>query len=50
MEEIESNAKEGAYVYGFVLEGARWDIQLGCLEESKPKEMFSVLPVVYCKA
>lgn len=29
IEEIEGAAKEGAYVYGFILEGARWDIQLG---------------------
>lgn len=50
IEEIDSNAKEGSYVYGFILEGARWDSQGGFLDESKPKEMFSVLPVVYCKA
>jgi dynein heavy chain, axonemal len=50
IEEIDSNAKEGSYVYGFVLEGARWDQGGGFLDESKPKEMFSVLPVVYCKA
>lgn len=50
IEEIDSNAKEGSYVYGFVLEGARWDAQGGFLDESRPKEMFSVLPVVYCKA
>lgn len=37
-------------MYGFILEGARWDVQTSMLEESKPKEMFSVLPVVYCKA
>jgi len=50
IEEIDSSAKEGSYVYGFVLEGARWDFQGGFLDESRPKEMFSVLPVVYCKA
>ena len=33
-----------------MLEGARWDIALGQLDEAKPKEMFSVIPVVYCKA
>lgn len=37
-------------MFGFVLEGARWDVNIGMLEESRPKEMFSVLPVVYCKA
>jgi dynein heavy chain len=48
IEEIEGTAKEGAYVFGFILEGARWDVQLNMMDESKPKEMFSVLPVVYC--
>jgi len=24
-------------VFGFVLEGARWDLAMGCLEESAPK-------------
>jgi len=37
-------------MYGFIIEGARWDLALSVLEESKPKEMFSVLPVVNCKA
>lgn len=50
IEEVEGPAKEGAYVYGFILEGARWDIQLGQIEESIPKQMFCDLPVVYCKA
>jgi dynein heavy chain len=42
--------KDGAYVFGFVLEGARWDSAIGMLDESKPKEMFSVIPVVFCRA
>jgi len=50
IDDIESTGKDGAYVIGFILEGARWDLGLGQLEEAKPKEMFSVLPVVYCKA
>lgn len=50
IEEVDTVAKDGSYVFGFVLEGARWDIALGQLDESKPKEMFSVIPVVYCKA
>jgi dynein heavy chain len=50
IEEIDGPAKEGSYVFGFILEGARWDSTAGFLDESKPKEMFSVLPVVYCKA
>lgn len=48
IEEIETGAKEGAFVFGFIIEGARWDLQLGQLDVSRPKEMFSVMPVVYC--
>jgi len=40
----------GAYVFGFQVEGARWDVAIGQLEESKPKKQFSVVPVVNCKA
>ena len=51
IEEIEHHApKDGAYCYGLLLEGARWDWALSQIEESKPKEMFSVMPVVLCKA
>lgn len=42
--------KDGAYCYGFLLEGARWDWQLGVVEDSRPKEMFSVMPVCFCRA
>ena len=40
----------GAYVFGFQVEGARWDMQAGTLEESRPKKPFSVVPVVNCRA
>jgi dynein heavy chain len=50
IDDIEQVGKEGAYVIGFILEGARWDTALGQVEEARPKEMFSVLPVVYCRA
>lgn len=40
----------GAYVFGFQVEGARWDPAIGQLEESRPKKQFSVVPVVCCKA
>ena len=42
--------KDGAYCYGFLLDGAKWDWNLGQIEESRPKEMFSVMPVCLCKA
>lgn len=50
LEEIDAAAKDGAYCYGFLLEGARWDWQIGQCDESKPKEMFSVMPVCLCRS
>lgn len=47
---IDAAARDGAFVSGMFLEGARWDINANCLEESKPKEMFFKMPVVNCKA
>lgn len=47
---INSHAKEGAYVQGLFLEGARWDSGSNSLEDSKPKEMAAPMPVVICKA
>lgn len=46
-DQVEEKASDGAYVAGFKLEGARWDINTGFLEESKPKEIFSIVPVVH---
>jgi len=42
--------KEGAYVFGLQVEGARWEAAVGQLEESRPKKQFSVVPVVNCRA
>lgn len=42
--------KEGAYVFGMQVEGARWDSAVGQLDESFPKKPFSVMPVVNCRA
>merc|ERR1712232_140182 len=50
VKQIDAAAKEGAYVTGMFLEGARWDIVAGVLEDSKPKEMFVMMPVIQCKA
>lgn len=41
-----SAPRDGAYVHGLFMEGARWDIQHGCIMESKLKELFPIMPVV----
>jgi len=45
-----SKSDEGCYVFGFQLEGAAWDKNAAVIEESLPKQMFSTIPVVWCKA
>lgn len=48
--EIEDPPREGAFVTGLNLDGARWDLTNGQIEESRPKEMFCPLPVINCRA
>jgi dynein heavy chain, axonemal len=36
-------------VYGFFLEGARWDKQKESLAESLPKVLFSAAPIMWFK-
>jgi dynein heavy chain len=48
--EITVPSRDGAFVYGMSLEGARWNIGNGVLESSMPREMFSPMPVMNCKA
>jgi dynein heavy chain len=50
VETTESRAREGAYVSGLYLEGARWNWTTGLLEECEAREMFCELPVVCCRA
>lgn len=44
------NKTSGALVFGFQVEGARWDTNSSSLEESHPKTSFSIVPVVNCRA
>jgi len=32
------------------MEGARWDSQTGCIMESRLKDLFPVMPVIFIKA
>jgi len=50
VKQITDMPKEGAFVTGMFLEGARWDTIGSCVDDSRPKEMFVKLPVVCCKA
>ena len=45
-EEVTSPAKDGSFITGICLEGASWNVQASLLEPSKPREMYSPLPVI----
>ncbi|XP_022909837.1 dynein beta chain, ciliary-like [Onthophagus taurus] len=49
-EDFTSAPREGAYVNGLFMEGAKWDTQACVIGESKLKELFPVVPVVFIKA
>jgi len=50
IEECDQAARDGAYVYGLSMQGARWNIENSTVEVSRPKEMYCPMPVITCKA
>ncbi|KAB0805217.1 hypothetical protein PPYR_02187 [Photinus pyralis] len=49
-EDVSSAPREGANVCGMFMEGARWDIPSGSIADSKLKDLFPMVPVIYIKA
>lgn len=47
---VSAPPREGAYVHGLYMEGARWDTASGGIVESRMMELFPVMPVIYIKA
>jgi len=50
VDQIEQPSRDGAFIWGLTLEGARWDEKAGVLDESRPKELFGSLPVILIRA
>ncbi|XP_058534261.1 dynein axonemal heavy chain 11 [Ochotona princeps] len=42
--------REGAYLHGLHMEGARWDTQAGTIVGARLKELTSAMPVIFAKA
>ncbi|GET87016.1 dynein heavy chain, putative [Leishmania tarentolae] len=49
-DQIESNARDGCYVTGLAMEGARWDGTAGCIEESRLKELYPKMPIMQVRS
>ena len=49
-EDMGGPPREGAYVHGLFMEGARWDIQTGMINEARLKELAPAMPVMFIKA
>lgn len=44
--EIKKRPTFGCYMYGLYLEGARWNLDKGCLERQRPKELIYEMPII----
>lgn len=45
--EIKTRPKEGCFIHGLFLEGARWDPLAFQLAESRPKELYTEMAVIW---
>lgn len=44
---ISSPPENGVYVYGLFLDGAKWSNKESSLKESRPKQLYSKMPVIH---
>ncbi|NXH09440.1 DYH9 protein, partial [Bucco capensis] len=49
-EELASPPREGAYIHGLFMEGARWDAQAGLITDARLKELTPAMPVIFIRA
>uniref|UniRef100_A0A8D0BHG5 Dynein axonemal heavy chain 9 n=1 Tax=Salvator merianae TaxID=96440 RepID=A0A8D0BHG5_SALMN len=49
-EDFTSPPREGAYIHGLFMEGARWDVQTGLIADARLKELTPPMPIIFIKA
>nr|XP_029540762.1 LOW QUALITY PROTEIN: dynein heavy chain 9, axonemal [Oncorhynchus nerka] len=49
-EDFSTPPREGAYVHGLYMEGARWDTQAGMMVDARLKELTPTMPVIFIRA
>lgn len=47
LSELKERPENGCYIYGLFLEGSHWDNSLFELTESRPKELYTDMPVMW---
>lgn len=50
LSDITAPPREGAYIHGLFMDGARWDRKAGCIKDSILKELYPDLPPIFLKA
>ena len=48
-EELTEDPEDGCYVYGFYIEGACWNIADHVIDDPRPRELFSEMPVFWLR-
>ena len=46
-QDVKEKPEDGCYVYGMYLEGARWNPNTHLLDDSRPKQLYTELPMVW---
>ncbi|KAM6049902.1 dynein axonemal heavy chain 17 [Theristicus caerulescens] len=49
-EDVTAPPREGSYVHGLFMEGARWDIPSGVIADARLKELTPMMPVIFIRA
>jgi len=50
VEEIDSASRDGCYIHGLFMQGARFDVAASAVDKSRPREMYCAMPVINCKS
>ncbi|OXB61092.1 hypothetical protein ASZ78_013655 [Callipepla squamata] len=49
-EDMMAPPREGCYVHGLFMEGARWDIPSGAIADARLKELTPMMPIIFIRA
>ncbi|NXX48555.1 DYH17 protein, partial [Tricholaema leucomelas] len=49
-DDVRAPPREGSYVHGLFMEGARWDVPSGTMADARLKELTPLMPVIFIRA